>query len=40
MLRLLCTLAAALGLLTACPDAKPPKDPPRLPTPKTTPAGP
>ncbi|WP_156373088.1 hypothetical protein [Pseudorhodoferax sp. Leaf267] len=29
----------AMALLTGCPDAKPPKDPTKLPMPTTAPAG-
>ncbi len=35
MARLALLVAVALGLLTGCPDTRLPKDPPRVPTPKT-----
>ena len=35
----LCALLCAALLLAGCPDAKPPKDPPMIPTPKAASAG-
>ena len=37
-LAILCGLTCAAVLLAGCPDAKPPKDPPMIPTPKAGPA--
>jgi hypothetical protein len=35
----LCGLLCLTALLAGCPDAKPPKDPTMIPTPKTAPTG-